>query len=103
MSYAVTKFRQQYYQSLITAGLSSFEQNQVSSLMDAQSFQSQSQNYEIASGLAGMLPNLTVGSSGEMGSPVATATFGGIDLQAILSAQSRALAALASSSTTRQT
>ena len=97
-SQGVTLFRQQYYQSLIAAGLSSFEKNQVASLTEAQSFQSDSQTYEIASGEAGLLPNFTVGSEG-ISSPVATATFGGIDLQAILTAQSRALAALASLST----
>ena len=94
-SQAVTQYKQQYYQSLITAGLSSYEQLHVAQLAVAQGYQEQSQFLELQSGLAGLLPNFTIGTEG-ISSPVATFTFGGIDLQGVYAAQSREMNMLAS-------
>jgi hypothetical protein len=95
-SQAVTTFRQQYYQQLTSVGYSSYEQTQLSELSEAQTFQMLSQVLDIESGIAALVPNVTIGIEGEASSPVSTITFGGVDLQAALAAMSRSMTMLSS-------
>jgi hypothetical protein len=94
-SQAVTQYRQQYYQQLIGAGLSAFEILQVTALSAAQVLQLVSQSLELAGSAGAEVPNETVGISG-VSSPVATATWGGSNLQSELGAASRAINMVAS-------
>ncbi|HLQ25409.1 MAG TPA: IPT/TIG domain-containing protein [Acidiferrobacterales bacterium] len=94
-SYAVTQSRQAYYQQLINTGLSGFENTHVSELKEAQTFQGASQIVEIASSVAALIPDFTLGASG-MASPVVTARYGGINVSQALAAASRVLGAIAS-------
>jgi hypothetical protein len=92
----ITTFRQQYYQQLISTGLSPYEQTQLTELSAAQAFQMLSQFLDIESGISALVPNVTIGIEGEASSPVSTITFGGVDLQASLAAMSRAMGMLSS-------
>lgn len=94
-SLAVTQSRIQYYQGLIANSPTSFETTQIAELTQAQVFQQDSQANELASGIAALIPNATIGAEG-ISSPVATFTFGGIDIQAMYAAAGRAKSMLAS-------
>jgi hypothetical protein len=95
-SLAVTTFRQHYYKQLLNVGLTGYEHTQLSELSQAQMFQQISQGLEIESSIAALIPNVTIGIEGVASSPVSTVTYGGIDLQALFSALSRAMGAIAS-------
>jgi hypothetical protein len=78
---AVTQVRRQYYQSLIAAGLSTYETQQISLLTQAETFQGLSQQaLTFGSGVAA-IPDETVGAVGFL--PEASAQFGGRQLAAI--------------------
>jgi hypothetical protein len=94
-SLAVTQSRIQYYQGLLANSPSAFETTQITELTQGQVFQQDSQANELASGIAALIPNATIGAEG-ISSPVATFTFGGIDLQAMFAAAGRAKSMLAS-------
>ncbi|HET9768715.1 MAG TPA: neuraminidase-like domain-containing protein, partial [Thermoanaerobaculia bacterium] len=69
-------------------------------LLDAaQAFQLVSQVTEIAAGAAALVPTITVGSAGSMGSPVVTQSTGGGGISASLNSASRALLVLSSLAT----
>jgi hypothetical protein len=75
--------RQQYYQGLISAGLSSFENQQVSLLNQVKLFQTMSQAAQTFGAQSSMAPNVDIGLTGMGGSPTATLSFGGAQLAAV--------------------
>jgi hypothetical protein len=89
--------RQSYY-----AGrpyMNPHEQQQLSSLQSAHTFQSIAQAMDVlASGLA-LIPNLDIGVSGAFSSPVTKLRIGGIDLSGAVGFAKQALASLASQDT----
>ncbi len=76
-SLAMAQNRQNYYQSLITAGLSSFERTQVSLLNDAQMYEAISHEAQLFGSELSAVPDATVGF------PCNSTTFGGSQLAAI--------------------
>jgi hypothetical protein len=88
-SLQVTQSRQQYYQGLITAGLSSFETEQISQLTDAQSNQQKSQFADLLGAALAAVPNFDFGVNGAGGSPLTSVSFGGGQLEAVASANAR--------------
>ncbi|MGP0019099.1 MAG: neuraminidase-like domain-containing protein [Candidatus Sulfotelmatobacter sp.] len=87
-SLALATAREQWYQSLVTNGLTPYENQYVTALQSANTFQQSSQGASQAATLAAMFPNLDLGVSG-LGSPVATATFGGQQLAALATFQAK--------------
>jgi hypothetical protein len=78
---AVTHARQQYYQSLVGAGLSPYETQQISLLTQAQTFQGLGQQALTFGSSVAAVPDETVGAVGPF--PEASAEFGGRQLAAI--------------------
>jgi hypothetical protein len=81
-SLALATARQQWYQSLITNGYTAYENQQLSALQSANSYQQSSQNASLAGAVISYYPNVDLGLSG-LGSPVVTATFGSQQLVAL--------------------
>ena|GEM_PF-1418992 len=79
-SLAVTQARQIYYQTLVNGGLSSFENSQLTNMTEAQANKQSSQSEGLLGSELSLMPEVTLGSSGAMGSPVVTAGFGGPQL-----------------------
>jgi hypothetical protein len=94
-SLAVATYRQSYYQGLISGGWSSYENAQVGALTTSQAYKSQSQQTEIQASIVSMLPNLEIGISGAMASPVFTLSFGGSQMGALEGAVARMYGAMA--------
>jgi peptidoglycan hydrolase-like protein with peptidoglycan-binding domain len=82
-SLLVAQNRQQYYQGLIAAGQSSYEQSQISLLNQAQQYQTSSQTAQMLGAELSLYPNIEVGLTGVGGSPTATLSFGGAQLAAV--------------------
>jgi hypothetical protein len=80
-SLAVAQNRQQYYQSLLNAGLSSYERTQVSLLNQSLMFQALSQEAQIFGSEVAAVPDVSAGT--DCICPVVTAEFGGRQLAAI--------------------
>lgn len=94
-SLAVTAYRQWYYQYLISNFPSPQENAQVAALTSSQIFKDQSQQSEVQASIVSLLPNMEIGISGAMGSPVSTFTFGGSQLAAVEGAVARMYSAMA--------
>ena len=82
---ALVTARQQWYQTLITNGLTSYENQYVIALQSANRFQQASQGETRMATEISEIPNIEIGVSG-LGSPVATATFGSQQLVAMATA-----------------
>jgi hypothetical protein len=88
-SLAVTTNRQQYYQGLISAGLTTNESQQISEFKQAQTFQTDAQSDESQAGQISMMPDMEFGANGAGGSPIASITFGSRQFVAKYSSDSR--------------
>jgi hypothetical protein len=93
-SQAVTTLRSQYYQGLISAGLSSFETGQTNALGSSQQFKNISQAIELYGSYLSLIPQFEVGVSG-IASPVSTVTVGGQQLSTLASMVARYFNAIA--------
>jgi len=85
----VVEERHRFYRDI--QDRNSFETEYLVRLEEAQTFQELANLTEVGAALAAQVPNVTIGTSG-MASPVATATFGGLNLVAALQSQARVLA-----------
>ncbi|HTC22600.1 MAG TPA: hypothetical protein VK859_17215, partial [bacterium] len=81
---AVTQAKQAYYQGLVSGGLSSQEQGQISNLTLSQINKELSQSAGLIGSYLSLMPQLEIGVSG-IASPVSTITFGGQQLSTMAS------------------
>ena len=90
-----TDARRKHYEGLINIGLIAEEKAQLRLLGLANDQQADQMQAERSAAQAGQLPNATLGTSGSFGSPVITATIGGLNVVAQYSADARTAAARA--------
>ena len=74
---AVTVARQQYYETLVQGGWSSYENGQVSDLGTAQVFKDLAQVGQLLASISSSVPQFNIGVAGAMGTPNATVSYGG--------------------------
>lgn len=94
-SRVVTDFRRTWYQGLISAGLSAFELEQVSALVQAKNYQQNSQVAELFGSYLATTPEFNFGASGFGGSPITSVSFGGSQLSAAAGAVGRVFSMMA--------
>jgi hypothetical protein len=92
-SLAVTHAKQNYYQTLVSGGLSSMETAQVKNLTQSQTLKQSSQTAGLAGSGLSLIPQISAGGSGAGGSPVATFSFGGEQLSTMASMVAQAFSA----------